>query len=130
MWPAGAPNPFVWSYDGSSYGTHADYLFGWKGDSLQRAMNKSECFYDGCGSIKKQPMATANNCKVQNMVGEDTGGCECQHFPKGTKADAFQGLAACLANDDFSHSFCHIWLPFVKLKCHPRISCLVDRYQT
>jgi len=74
MWPADAPNPFVWSYDGSSYGTHADYLFGWKGDSLQRAMNKSECFYDGCGSIKKQPMATANNCKVQDMIGEETGG--------------------------------------------------------
>jgi hypothetical protein len=82
MWPAGAPNPFVWSYDGSSYGTHADYLFGWKGDSLQRAMNKSECFYDGCGSIKKQPMATANNCKVRDMVGEETSGCESQHFSK------------------------------------------------
>jgi hypothetical protein len=82
MWPAGAPNPFVWSYDASSYGTHADYLFGWKGDSLQRAMNKSECFYDGCGSLKKQPMATANNCKVKDMVGEQTGGCESQHFSK------------------------------------------------
>ncbi len=76
MWPSGTPNPFVWSFHGTSgYGTHADYMFGWKGDSLQRAMNKSDCFYDGCGSITKQPMSTANRCTVKDMVGEDTDGC-------------------------------------------------------
>ncbi|RYP09619.1 hypothetical protein DL764_001161 [Monosporascus ibericus] len=75
MWPAGTPNPFVWSFEGTrGYGTHADYLFGWEGDSLQRAMNKSECFYDGCGSIKKQPMSIANKCTVEDLVGEDTVG--------------------------------------------------------
>ncbi|TGJ82735.1 hypothetical protein E0Z10_g6034 [Xylaria hypoxylon] len=74
MWPSGAPNPFVWSFEGNSYGTHADYMFGWKGDALQRAMDKSECFYDGCGSIQKQSMATANKCQVQDMVGEQTDG--------------------------------------------------------
>ncbi|KAK5630707.1 hypothetical protein RRF57_006422 [Xylaria bambusicola] len=61
VWPSGTKNPFVWSFEGvNGKGTHADYMFGWKGDALQRAMNKSECFYDGCGSITKQPMATAN----------------------------------------------------------------------
>lgn len=50
-------------------------MFGWKGDSLQRAMNKSECFYDGCGSIKKQVMTTANKCTVKDFVGEQTDGC-------------------------------------------------------
>ncbi|KAI2634825.1 hypothetical protein GGS26DRAFT_551460 [Hypomontagnella submonticulosa] len=75
LWPSGAPNPFIWSFEGSSgYGTHADYMFGWKGDSLQRAMNKSECFYDGCGSITKQAMSVANQCTVPDMVGEDTEG--------------------------------------------------------
>ncbi|KAH8665217.1 hypothetical protein BGZ60DRAFT_565367 [Tricladium varicosporioides] len=74
MWTSGAPNPFVWSFEGGSGGTHADYMFGWKGDALQRAMDKSECFYDGCGSITKQPMATANKCTVPNMVGEETDG--------------------------------------------------------
>ncbi|KAF2182907.1 hypothetical protein K469DRAFT_728284 [Zopfia rhizophila CBS 207.26] len=49
MWSSGAPNPF-------------------KGDSLQRAMDKSDCFYNSCGSIPKQPMATANQCAVKNMV--------------------------------------------------------------
>ena len=78
MWPSGTPNPFVWSFEGSSgYGTHADYMFGWKGDSLQRAMNKSECFYDGCGSITKQQMSVANRCTVKDLVGEDTGGNGC-----------------------------------------------------
>ena len=77
MWPSGTPNPFVWSFEGTSgYGTHADYMFGWQGDSLQRAMNKSECFYDGCGSIKKQTMDVANRCTVPDMVGEETDGCE------------------------------------------------------
>lgn len=80
MWPEGAPNPFVWSWEvpgyqgGHGYGTHADYLFGWKGDALQRAMDTSECFYDGCGSLKKQPMSEANKCKVEDFVGEETEG--------------------------------------------------------
>lgn len=76
LWPAGAPNPFVWSFEGTGYGTHADYLFGWKGDALQRAMDKSECFYDGCGSIKKQAMSVANQCTVKDMVGEAVDGCK------------------------------------------------------
>lgn len=76
MWPAGTPSPFVWSFEGNGYGTHADYMFGWKGDSLQRAMDKSECFYDGCGSIEKQPMATANQCTVPETIKEDVDGCE------------------------------------------------------
>jgi len=75
MWTSGTPNPFVWSFEGTASGTHADYMFGWKGDSLQRAMDKSECFYDGCGSITKQAMSTANTCTVQDMVGEVTDGC-------------------------------------------------------
>ncbi|KAI0540951.1 hypothetical protein GGR58DRAFT_71138 [Xylaria digitata] len=74
MWPSGAPNPFVWSFEGNAAGTHADYMFGWRGDALQRAMDKSECFYDGCGSITKQPMSTANKCTVKDMVGENTDG--------------------------------------------------------
>ncbi|KAI1166367.1 hypothetical protein F5B18DRAFT_659830 [Nemania serpens] len=75
MWPSGAPNPYVWSFEGvNGPGNHADYMFGWKGDALQRAMNKSECFYDGCGSLTKQQMATANKCTVKDMVGEVTDG--------------------------------------------------------
>jgi hypothetical protein len=76
MWPTNGANPFVWSFEGSptGYGTHADYMFGWKGDALQKAMDKSECFYDGCGSIKKQQMSVANRCTVKDFVGEETVG--------------------------------------------------------
>ncbi|EMR64385.1 hypothetical protein MGN70_004538 [Eutypa lata] len=75
LWPSGTPNPFVWSFEGTSgYGTHADYMFGWKDDSLQRAMNQNNCFYDGCGSITKQAMSTANQCTVDDFVGEETDG--------------------------------------------------------
>lgn len=75
LWKSGDPNPFVWSFEGTSgYGTHADYMFGWKGDALQKAMDKSECFYDGCGSIKKQAMSEANKCTVQKQVTEDVEG--------------------------------------------------------
>lgn len=75
MWPSGTPNPFVWSFEGNGAGTHADYMFGWKGDSLQRAMDRSECFYDGCGSITKQAMQVANRCTVKEMVKEEVDGC-------------------------------------------------------
>jgi hypothetical protein len=79
MWTSG--NPFVWSFEGSrGYGTHADYLFGWKDNSLQRAMDKAECFYDGCGSITKQAMTVANKCTVKDQVGEETDGCTCQNL--------------------------------------------------
>jgi len=80
LWTPGKDKqPFVWSFDNkekSGFGTHADYLFGWKGDSLQRAMDKSECFYDGCGSIKKQDMSVANKCTVNTLVKENIDGCE------------------------------------------------------
>ncbi|KAK5651832.1 hypothetical protein OQA88_11601 [Cercophora sp. LCS_1] len=73
-WKAGDPQPFTWSFEGSAGGNHADYMFGWKGDSLQRAMDKSECFYDGCGSIKKQAMSKANQCTIPITVKEETNG--------------------------------------------------------
>ncbi|KAI1386518.1 uncharacterized protein F4822DRAFT_319262 [Hypoxylon trugodes] len=80
MWPKNGEQPFVWSYsDSKGYGTHADYVFGWKGDSLQRAMNDS-CMFHKCGSpgvqgvLKTQTVADMNKCSVQNTVMEDTEG--------------------------------------------------------
>jgi hypothetical protein len=80
MWPKDGSQPFVWSYDDSKgYGTHADYLFGWKGDSLQRVLDDS-CMFHGCGSpgmqgiLKTQTVAEMNKCAVKNVVEEDTEG--------------------------------------------------------
>lgn len=79
MWPAGAPNPFVLSYDDNhGYGTHADYVFGWKGDSLQRAMDH-ECMFNACENgrpLLSQSVAEMNACQVQDFIGEDTVGCK------------------------------------------------------
>ncbi|TPX13312.1 uncharacterized protein E0L32_006285 [Thyridium curvatum] len=79
MWPKDGKQPFVWSFMGNGYGTHADYVFGWKGDSLQRAMNDT-CMFHGCGSpgkqgiLKTQTVAEMNKCAVQRTVVEETDG--------------------------------------------------------
>ncbi|KAI0863363.1 hypothetical protein F4860DRAFT_501805 [Xylaria cubensis] len=80
MWPKDGSQPFVWSFgDGLGWGTHADYMFGWQGDSLQRAMNSS-CMFHMCGSpgmqgiLKTQTVEEMNKCAVENTVEEDTDG--------------------------------------------------------
>jgi len=68
-----------WSMgDRTGYATHGDYVFGWKGDSLQRAMDSS-CMFQACGNGKpllSQNAAAINSCKVKPTVTEDTEGCE------------------------------------------------------
>jgi len=77
MWPKDGSNPFVLSYgDNKGYGTHADYLFGWKGDSLQRAMDSS-CMFQACENgkpLKSQAVAQMNKCAVKNFVNEGIDG--------------------------------------------------------
>ncbi|KAI0388435.1 hypothetical protein F5Y17DRAFT_463706 [Xylariaceae sp. FL0594] len=81
MWPEDGSQPFVWSFgDGKGYGTHADYMFGWKGDSLQRAMNSS-CMFHACGSpgaqggiLETQTVEEMNRCHVESTVVEDIDG--------------------------------------------------------
>ena len=85
MWPEDCSNPFVWSYDDSKgYGTHADYVFGWKGDSLQRAMD-SDCMFQDCGHgvLEIQSTAEQNKCSVESSVHEDVDGCKCHYLKEG-----------------------------------------------
>jgi len=63
----------VWC-DRTGYGSHGDYIFGWKGDSLQRAMD-SPC-YVNCPTLKKQNIATMNKCSVEKTVSEPIDGCK------------------------------------------------------
>ncbi|GAW17211.1 hypothetical protein ANO14919_066640 [Xylariales sp. No.14919] len=68
-WPADGSQPFVWSYeDSKGYGTHGDYVFGWKGDALQRAMDSTALLSNG---IATQSVDKANQCTIQNTVNED-----------------------------------------------------------
>lgn len=74
LWPADGSQPFVWSFDDSKgYGTHGDYLFGWKGDALQRAMDSTSLISN---NLKTQSVAEANRCKIKNTVQEPIDGCK------------------------------------------------------
>jgi hypothetical protein len=65
--------PFAWSSgDNVGWGTHADYVFGWKEDSLQKAMDSNS--YVSAPTLKKQGIAAQNKCVVGDMVGEKLDG--------------------------------------------------------
>ncbi|KAK4168447.1 hypothetical protein QBC43DRAFT_341647 [Cladorrhinum sp. PSN259] len=73
-WPEDGSQPFVLSTgDTTGYGQHGDYVFGWKGDSLQRAMDGS-CFGALCNALKSQSVEEAGRCSVPSRVGEDVNG--------------------------------------------------------
>lgn len=74
-WPADGSQPFVWSSgDKTGYSTHADYLFGWKDDSLQKHLDGHT--YVSAPTLKTQNIAAQNKCTVKDMVGEDYDSCE------------------------------------------------------
>jgi hypothetical protein len=76
-WPADGSQPFVLSTgDNTGYGQHGDYVFGWKGDALQRAMDDNGCFSATCGNQKSQDNAAAAKCTIPKTVKEDVDGCE------------------------------------------------------
>ncbi len=78
LWPADGTQPFVWSMgDATGLGQHADYVFGWKGDALQRAMD-ANCNVN-CPQLKSQSTAAANRCLKKPSTGETVDGCE---FPR------------------------------------------------
>ena len=83
MWPKDGSNPFFLSYnDNKGYGTHADYLFGWKDDSLQKAMD-SNCMFQACENgkpLKSQAPAAMNKCAVKSSINENLDGCKLYHL--------------------------------------------------
>lgn len=73
IWPTDGSQPFVWSYgDATGYGNHGDYVFGWKGDSLQKAMD-ADCNIN-CPQLKSQSIAAGNKCAQSQKVPEDIDG--------------------------------------------------------
>ncbi|KAK0622077.1 hypothetical protein B0T17DRAFT_494747 [Bombardia bombarda] len=79
-WPEDGSQPFVLSTgDDTGYGQHGDYVFGWKGNALQTAMDGG-CFAAECEGVKTQSFSEANRCAVEKRVDEDTDGCKCSVF--------------------------------------------------
>ncbi len=73
MWPTDGTQPFVFSMgDPTGYGWHGDYMFGWKGDALQRAMDKF-CGVD-CPVLEKLTVEQANECVESKIEDEPIDG--------------------------------------------------------
>ncbi|KAK4039896.1 hypothetical protein C8A01DRAFT_16172 [Parachaetomium inaequale] len=69
-WPEDGSQPFVLSTgDRSGYSQHADYVFGWKGDALQRGMDAG-CIAAHCPGLATQTVEEATRCKVRELVDE------------------------------------------------------------
>ena len=72
------PKAGVHINDNKAYGTHANYLFSWKGDALQKAMDSS-CMFQACedeNPLKSQGVAAMNKCAVKSSVNENIDGCK------------------------------------------------------
>ncbi|KAI1751794.1 hypothetical protein F4782DRAFT_547345 [Xylaria castorea] len=72
-WPADGSLPWYWSMgDNTGYGLHGDYLFGWQGDALQKAMD-GKCSGDRCAPLKRQTDAQAIACTKSQQSSIDIG---------------------------------------------------------
>ncbi|KAI2617885.1 hypothetical protein GGR54DRAFT_202254 [Hypoxylon sp. NC1633] len=74
IWPEDGSQPFVWSYgDATGFGNHGDYMFGWKGNALQKAMD-ADCNGNTCAGLTSQSISQGNKCTVPRVVDEDVDG--------------------------------------------------------
>ncbi|PSN67715.1 hypothetical protein BS50DRAFT_599816 [Corynespora cassiicola Philippines] len=76
-WPKDGSSPFVWSFgDATGYANHADYVFGWKGDALQKIMDYPCNFSSNCAEsgLKLQSIEAMNKCTMEPVVDEDIDG--------------------------------------------------------
>jgi hypothetical protein len=78
LWPTDGSDPFVYSMNIGGAAAHADYVFGWEGDSLQKAMDNGCNLNNACpkaGLTTQQP-AQYNACKKKQQAPEEVNGCK------------------------------------------------------
>ncbi|KAF2835759.1 hypothetical protein M501DRAFT_941151 [Patellaria atrata CBS 101060] len=74
LWPTDGSQPLVYSMgDPTGFGQHGDYVFGWKGDSLQRALD-ARCMNDKCSQLQSQSTDAAVACTKRTDVNEPVEG--------------------------------------------------------
>ncbi|KAG9235325.1 hypothetical protein BJ875DRAFT_422254 [Amylocarpus encephaloides] len=74
-WPTDGSQPFVWSFgDATGYANHADYVFGWKNDALQRLMDTPCVVNCPAANPKTQTTANMNKCSQNPVVDENIDG--------------------------------------------------------
>jgi hypothetical protein len=76
QFPADGSNPFVYSMNLGGPAAHGDYVFGWKGDSLQQAMDKRCNLNRDCPSagLHAQQPDVYNACNIPQQAPEEVDG--------------------------------------------------------
>ncbi|TAQ86720.1 hypothetical protein B7494_g4951 [Chlorociboria aeruginascens] len=76
IWPTDGSNPFLYSTNIGGASAHGDYIFGWKGQALQNAMNDGCNLNTDCPSagITAQAPAQYNACTKSQQAPEEVDG--------------------------------------------------------
>jgi hypothetical protein len=102
LWPKDGSQPFVWSTgDATGFGQHADYVFGWEGDSLQRAMDRctnQNGIPTDCTVLTVQGMDPMNQCKRAPRVPETVEGTYIDILPGCNKFQTGPGQDGLIPN--------------------------------